>query len=298
MQNLGEQNKFCNGHAYNISNNRNLVHNIVNRIQEYKIGLNETLNALNVNDIDIICKYPFQWSFIPKGMPYYIYISDYNGNRCTYFIERKFKNNNTRIFMMEDLFITAPTETIIEGYIVPHNIKKQRNGKKSWSVILRDLLISSGNQMNDSYDKRWNIIIEYLEGCNISNKTINWKVLPLMNFPISIKKIKNIEEIEDISIQYVSFQNMSHGNKRYKPFILNYNSNIKNINQKEELDLNKEYYMNFTKGILPDVYYLTYNNSRIGKACVRTLKQSQIMKDSNSGHFRYHPIMKKWEIIV
>jgi hypothetical protein len=290
-----KQVRFCNGHAFNITKMKQHVRDIIKSIEEYQIGLHENYQNLNENHIPILCKYPFQWSFIPKGMPYFIYISGFNGNRCTYFIERNFKKDkSTRIFMMEDIFINTPSETIMEGYVVPKNNEKTQNGKKKWSFILRDIILCSGQHLNSQYYKRWQLMVEYLENANTQNKTLHWRVLPLLDFPVSINILNNIEIQEDIPIRSVIFHNMSKGEKRYKPFVVDYNPNIKN--EKEELDINKKYTMTYIPGVLPDVYHLKYNDCQIGIACVRTLKQSIYMRNNTSGIFQFNPMMEKWEL--
>ena len=289
------ENKFCNGHAYKYNGNLSLFN-------DYNIRITENYNQLTKNVLPIIQKYPFTWSIIPKGLGYYIYVSHYKGKKITYFIERKINDAKTpnRIYMLPNIFTNVPTETLFISYVT-----KCTKGSK-WKFILQDILLHKGKEMYGDYGNRWSIMADYLEHANLTNGTVDFRLTPLLRFPINDQVIKNIETNEGIDIKYILFNNMSnHYNKRFNPFFLKYEySNHTNTQKTNNLDLSKKYMFKITPNeTYPDVYSISYNNYNIGIACVRTIEQSlklQEIVNSNKleGLFEYNPDFQGWEIVV
>lgn len=297
--------KFCNGHAYRVPGK-------ITRLQDYGLRLNENYNLLTEKHTQIMCKYPFMWSIIPKGLAYYIYISHLEGTRVTYFIERKIqeKTKRARIFVMRDIFPNVPSETIFSGYTVCCKV-----GVK-WKIMLQDIQVEKGEPLYGSYVKRWEKMTKYLENAKTSNKTVSWKILPLFRFPVSIDIVRTLEINEGIRVQRLGFYNMSeNGKKRYLPFYVKYeltkNENVvveeqQNNSPKEkggnQLDYNRTYRMKMIPNEqVPDVYQLEWNGNIIGTACVRTIRQSHYMRNLISrkkdvASFEYNPLFHSWEI--
>jgi hypothetical protein len=292
MNNL-KQVKFCNGHAYRFNGR-------ITRLQDYGLRLNENYNLLSESHIQLMCKYPFMWSILPKGLAYYVYISHIEGNRVTYFIERKIqeKTKKARIFVMGDIFTDAPGETIFSAYI-----SSCSKGHR-WKFFLQDIMIEGGKQTNGCYGDRWNRMVGYLHSANTSNKTVIWKALPLFKFPVSIEKTEAIIENEGIQIKRLVMYNMSNNSqKRFTPFIINYTPPDKQEHQ-EILNTNMRQRMKIIPNDqLPDIYKLQWNSKIIGNACVRTIEQSlkmqhMVKKGEKEAVFEYNPHFQAWEIVV
>lgn len=289
MNNL-TQVKFCNGHAFKFNGK-------INRLQDYGLRLNENYNLLSESHIQLMCKYPFMWSVLPKGLPYYVYISHLEGKRVTYFIERKIqeRTKRARIFVMGDIFGNAPGETIFSAYITSCS-----KGEK-WKFLLQDICVERGKIANGCYGDRWNRMVDYLQGANTANRTIVWKVLPLFRFPVSVQKVEALIKNEGIQIKRVALYNMSnHSQKRYIPFVVDY----KSPEERRVLDTKERYTMKIIPNDqLPDIYKLDWNGQIVGNACVRTIEQSltmqRMVRENNlEAEFKYNPHFQAWEIIV
>lgn len=291
MQSI-KQTRFCNGHAFRITDG---VPQILTRLEEYNYTLSSYYRQFHNNHTKIISNYPFCWSFLPKGAPYYIYITSYNKEKVCLFIERHIRKGNTlpRVFALPNLFPKCPSETIISCIVV----KTQINPK--WLTLCQEVIVHSGKQVIGNFMDRYQLCVNIVNSKITNNPTVYLRVNPLWDFPTNRELLHTIEDRYKLEISQIILYNMSNEKKkRYDPFIINY-TKPKDI----VMDITAKYNMQLVKNnTLPDVYTLMYHGKKIGIACVRTLEQSRIlrkwMKDNQRGVFGFNKIYKKWEPIV
>lgn len=285
-----KQVRFCNGHAFRLITG---VPQILARLDEYNISLEGNERPFVRNLSKIITNYPFSWSFLPKGMPYYIYVTSYMGQKVCLFIERHIreKSKHPRIFALPNFFPSCQSETLIETIIV------KTEGTPKWMMYCQQTLLLGGRKMISSFIDRYDSCVKLIDSVSSqTNKTVHLKVMPLFEFPLNHEIIDNFSIKYNFEISKVIMYNMSkERNSWYNPFILKY------IPAKDiVLDITSEYEMDIIKNPnLPDVYTLLYRGKKIGITCIRTIEQSHKMTEWNEstqkGRFTFNKIFKKWE---
>ena len=283
---------FCNGHAFRVVDD---IPQILTRLEEYKLSLSSYYRPFHNNHSKIVSNYPFCWSFLPKGAPYYIYITSYKREKVCLFIERHIRKGHTlpRVYAIPNIFPKCASETVISCVIV----KTQSNPK--WLTLCQETIIFGGNEIISNFIDRYEKCVNIIGSVITNNKTVYLKVNPIWNFPTNRDLLETIQKRYKLDINQLILYNMSNEKKkRYCPFVIDYTETNDVV-----MDINKQYTMELLKNNnLPDVYTLMYKTKKIGSACVRTIEQSRIlrkwMNDTKRGIFRFNKIYKKWEPVV